>query len=70
MINYKFYKCPLEQKIMSVNKYIDGHQVCSIPLDNSNTDYKIYLKWLEGFELENGEWVKKSDGNTTLPADE
>lgn len=42
----------------------------SIPFDPANTDYQRYLKWLDGYEEVNGEWVKTSDGNTPLPADE
>lgn len=42
----------------------------SIPVDESNTDYKQYLKWLDGYEFQNGSWVKTSDGNEPLPADE
>ena len=46
-----------------------------IPFDNGNTDYQSYLKWLDGYEWHQtapfgGEWVKTSDGNTPLPADE
>ena len=41
-----------------------------IPFDSSNTDYQRYLKWLDGYEEVNGEWVKTSDGNTPLPADQ
>ena len=40
-----------------------------IPIDESNTDYQAYLKWLDGYEYINMEWVKTSDGNTPLPAD-
>lgn len=42
----------------------------SIPFDPANTDYQRYLKWLDGYEEVDGEWVKTSDGNTPLPADE
>lgn len=47
-----------------------------IPFDESNTDYQAYLKWLDGYEPQfNSEtqqtsWVKTSDGNTPLPADD
>jgi hypothetical protein len=41
-----------------------------IPLNEGNTDYQAYLKWLDGYELQGMEWVKTSDGNTPLPADE
>ena len=43
-------------------------QAC-IPFDPANTDYQLYLKWLDGYEKIGGEWVKTSDGNTPLPAD-
>jgi hypothetical protein len=42
----------------------------TIPFDPTNTDYQAYLKWLDGYELQGMEWVKTSDGNTPLPADE
>ena len=41
-----------------------------IPYDPTNSDYQVYLKWLDGYELQGREWVKTSDGNTPLPADE
>jgi len=41
-----------------------------IPLDPDNSDYQNYLKWLDGYELQGTEWVKTSEGNTPLPADE
>ena len=47
-----------------------------IPFDPANTDYQEYLKWLDGYEkifndeTHEEEWVKTSDGNTPLPADE
>ena len=41
-----------------------------IPFDPANTDYQEYLKWLDGYELQGMEWVKTSDGNTPLPADD
>lgn len=41
-----------------------------IPFDEGNTDYLIYLKWKDGYELQNGSWVKTSNGNEPLPADE
>jgi hypothetical protein len=40
-----------------------------IPFDPANTDYQLYLKWLDGYEEIGGEWVKTSDANTPLPAD-
>jgi hypothetical protein len=49
---------------------------CFIPFAPDNTDYQFYLKWLDGYEQQyNSEtqqtiWVKTSEGNTPLPADE
>ena len=41
-----------------------------IPFDPANTDYQKYLKWIDGYEYIDGQWVKTSNGNTPLPADE
>ena len=47
-----------------------------IPLDLANIDYQAYLKWVDGYEqqykAETHEmvWIKTSNGNTPLPADE
>ena len=41
----------------------------SIPFDPANTDYQQYLKWLDGYEMVNGQWQKISDGNTPEAAD-
>jgi hypothetical protein len=57
MITYKYYKCPLEKKNMSINKYVNGVQVISIPLNEENSDYQKFLKWV-------------AEGNEPLPADE
>lgn len=51
----------------AVTRTSDG---ACIPFDPANTDYQHYLKWLDGYEEVNGEWVKTSDANTPLPADE
>ena len=40
-----------------------------VPFAPANTDYQLYLKWLDGYEEINGEWIKTSDANTPLPAD-
>jgi hypothetical protein len=41
-----------------------------IPFDPANSDYQRYLKWLDGYEETPDGWVKTSDGNTPLPADQ
>jgi len=47
-----------------------------IPFDPANSDYQSYLKWIDGYEPQfdtekhQMQWVKTSDGNTPLPADE
>jgi hypothetical protein len=41
-----------------------------IPFDPANTDYQAYLKWLEGYEVVGGEWVKTSTGNEPMAAEE
>lgn len=42
---------------MSINKYVNGVQVISIPLNEENSDYQKFLKWV-------------AEGNEPLPADE
>jgi hypothetical protein len=58
-------------------KQLDGSQanfvfsdIGCIPFDSANTDYQAYLKWLDGYEVIDGELVKTSEGNTPEPADE
>jgi hypothetical protein len=41
-----------------------------IPAAAENSEYKIYLKWLEGYEIQGKDLVKTSESNTPLPADE
>ena len=55
--------------------FIDGDTHGIIPAEENNSYYQTYLKWLDGYELQmtgptKYEWVKTSDGNTPLPADE
>jgi hypothetical protein len=71
---YKLLKNRFTNQIQSV-QIVDGDTITSIPFDPANTDYQNYLKWLDGYELQmtgptKYEWVKTSDGNTPLPADE
>jgi hypothetical protein len=41
-----------------------------IPFDEANADYRDYLKWLDGYESIDGEWVQTNpEGNTPIPAD-
>lgn len=41
-----------------------------IPPEFDNSDYQVYLKWLEGWEHVKGEWVQTSpNGNYPEPAD-
>ncbi len=37
-----------------------------IPFDDKNGDYQAYLKWLEGYELINGEMLKTSNSNQPI----
>ena len=46
----------IDGKQNAINKFVDGEQIASIPLNPDNTDYQQYLKWVEA-------------GNTPLPAD-
>ena len=39
------------------------------PIAEGNRDYDRYCKWLEGYEFEGLQYVKKSEGNTPEPAD-
>jgi hypothetical protein len=70
---YKLGKVFFNQiKSTSVIRLLDG---ACIPFAEDNTDYQAYLKWLDGCELQKTgpvqyEWVKTSNGNTPLPADD
>lgn len=64
---YKLIKEPLTNTVTTVKRLQDG---ACIPFDPNNRDYQEYLKWLDGYELQGTEWVKTSDGNTPLPADD
>lgn len=49
---YKIINLPLDKQC--IQRLSDG---AFIPMDEANTDYQAYLKWVE-------------EGNTPLPADE
>ena len=51
---YKLQKSQLDGRISVITRLSDNSL---IPLDEANTDYQEYLKWVEA-------------GNTPLPADE
>lgn len=57
MITYQLVLNALGTEPVSVNKFVDGVQVASIPFDPDNQDFVQYQKWL-------------SEGNQPLPADE
>lgn len=42
----------------------------NIPFVEGNRDYQTYLKWLDGYELQDTGWVKTSDSNTPEPTDQ
>jgi hypothetical protein len=54
MIMYKLIKDTLNNQTNSVQRLSDN---AFIPMDESNTDYQAYLKWV-------------AEGNEPLPADE
>ena len=64
---YKLVLAPISGIVVCIKRVTDN---ASIPLDQSNSDYQRYLKWLDGYEETPDGWVKTSDGNTPLPADQ
>jgi hypothetical protein len=67
MIMYKEIKNPINGQVSQVKRLADN---AFIPFDPANTDYQAYLKWLDGYDMVNLEWVKTADSNQPLPADE
>jgi len=65
---YKLTK-PFNEEVRTIIWQKDNEMMC-IPVDENNIDYQKYLKWLDGYELVGLEWVKTSDSNEPLPADE
>jgi len=55
-MTYKLYNVPDDFKGMVVESIIRKEDGAMIPKDPANTDYQIYLKWIE-------------EGNTADPAD-
>ncbi len=51
---YKLYKDIITGNVGCIIRLFDN---ASIPINPANTDYQVYLKWLD-------------EGNTPLPADE
>jgi hypothetical protein len=70
---YKLFKLFPSDEIKHVLRLSDN---MSIPFDSNNPDYQEYLKWIDGYEHQYDnetrafQWVKTSNGNTPLPADE
>jgi hypothetical protein len=72
---YQQVKINLKDEIdnTKIKRLSDG---AMIPADERNKDWQAYLKWLGGYEAQFNsqthqiDWIKTSDGNTPLPADE
>ena len=65
---YKEMKSFITNELTGIKRLSDQ---AFIPVDTDNTDYQIYLKWLDGYEfVPRTGWVKTSEGNTPEPADE
>lgn len=69
------YTYKLSKEILGTQTILRSDGTC-IPKDEQNADYQKYLKWIDGYELQftdspfGPEYVKTSNGNTPLPADE
>jgi len=69
---YKLSKNPITTEVTAI---LQLNPWLLISMDENNPEYQKYLKWLDGYELQmtgpaKYEWVKTSNGNTPLPADE
>ena len=73
-MSYQQVKVELKDEIdnTKIKRLSDSAMLAS---GEKSSDWQAYLKWLGGYELQmtgpaKYEWVKTSDGNTPLPADE
>lgn len=64
------YKLIKDKSLNKVTMILRLNDNVSIPLVEENCDYQKYLKWLNGYEMQNEQWIKTSEGNTPEPADE
>ena len=62
MITYQFVLNALGTEAVSVNKFVNGVQVSSIPFDPANTDYANFKK-----EVLAGAELQDADGNVMTP---
>ena len=74
-MSYQQVKIELKDEIDN-NKIKRLSDSAMILAGESNPDWQKYLKWLGGYEAQFNsqthqiDWIKTSDGNTPLPADE
>lgn len=69
---YKLSKNPITNEVTAI---LQLSPWLLIRMDEDNPEYQKYLKWIDGYEYQmtgpaKYEWVKTSNGNTPLPADE
>ena len=69
---YKLSKDPITNEVTAI---LQLNPWLLINMDENNSEYQKYLKWIDGYELQmtgptKYEWIKTSNGNTPLPADE